>query len=525
VAAGLKCSYPNMPLWIVAMLTSARCLPPFFLSLCFVSVPVLAADTASGVYPTVAFCQGPRPGDDAQRNQSIWDNECPAFLAEERAREKRRQELADQTAELNLQTAKNALAQAIQTTEGKENTGKDADIQTITNMQKLADALKKEPAALPELTAFDSTGKRYLADLAFHAGSEGAVALKGHLKHIGNPIDGKQHRILVISDPAIAATWTNIDEPTTVMNQLSQFIADADAIEKKACDQPASAAPGAPRFLGALLPATEALAVVNVIAQLAQAFTPIISNATAVTSPSTLTNAYLAGLQGNNVQRDSSDSQSNDAGVHAGDTNSNGGESARAKEINKKSASLDSWRFVLRPPVVGDNNAVMRRSADVKRAIAGTTDLVKIWTSLPTPSKETKECLKSVSYMLSELNNKIEDITSGSAPAGSSLDRAARYQAMRENYLDGILIIDFVVSGGSNTGYQRNRFSATKLIVGSDLAVVTQLYKADAEFVGGNYQSLGCGRAIPYGEFAEFYAGHCNWKPESSNTLVPKPHG
>lgn len=363
-------------------------------------------------------------------------------------------------------------AAATKKAEDDKNTSKENDVdderenvlKDLEVIAKLKEQFKAPETDLPDLAAFQSTSQRYIADLAFAVG-----------KAVGTKLEEKKiavTKVLLVSDPVSSAKWLRTIDPGVVEADLASIAADFGKLLGVSCpavhkDSVAAPTLDSSRKADPITTVAMAGAAIDVVVSLASNFQPSILSAASVPPPSGLGGATAAGVQ------------------------------------SKYTASI--WTV---PPVIGQSNAVAKalqtatsKASDVEEHLA------KMGAAPPKDHVINKTCVEPVKARATAIAARLKAlVTSTDDVLGSPVDRAARAKAFSDAEFTHLLDIQHIVSGGAVSGYQRNRFSAIKLVTGSDIAVFYRLMSADGQVAATDYVSLGRGRSIPMGEFGTEYA-------------------
>lgn len=218
-----------------------------------------------------------------------------------------------------------------------------------------------------------------------------------------------------------------------------------------------------------------AKAVLDTGVAIAAMFQPQISNAEAVDAPPLLKSSIISGIQTGYI-------------------------------VEKKTEPS----FYSRPPLITQSNKVVQQANKSAMALKEAASHVEEMTKkLKSTQQLEPRCSEKVASALSEATAlfSLKNTKELTPSLGSAIDQSARKAALDEANIDSFIVVNVVVAGGAVSGYQRNRFSSIKLIAGSDLALVVQTFAANAPEVS-EYLSVGCGKAIPLGEFTSEYSNN-----------------
>lgn len=379
--------------------------------------------------------------------------------------------LIDKTPQIEADAKKAAALEARRKADEERRKQEDDEIKKYKDLRTSFTPAATVP--LPELSSFSTASQRSIAELGFAAGQQVAKELQAALESQTSttpPVTRRRYALVVASDSALAQWRTSVD-PQMVKARLRDINATLATVQStKSCDVelPKEAKqPTKPELTWKLnVPAIlGAQAVVESIGAIAVQFQPVLLKAASVAAPSDLSFAILSGLQ-----------------------------------------SASHGTITSDPPVIAASNDIMVLANATTKALIATEEHLK---RLATPKKgyKVKEaCFKDLEKKAISANEQAKDMTTAeSAALGSQLDRAARSVAFSDAGFDYLLDLRPIVSGGAVTGYQRTRFNAVKLIMGSDIALAYRLVTPDGRPIAANMVSMGRGRAIPLGEFDSIY--------------------
>lgn len=354
-------------------------------------------------------------------------------------------------------------ASEIRKDQSRENLSADVDL-----AKKISDAVKTTNKDLPTLSAFSSTAKRYLSDIGYKSGID-----------IGKRIakETTLERVIVFESSDLAAQWVNQPPTETLIKDLVKIESNSKIITNATCDVVAKPKAEVEQKTGVLpIGATlaAAKAVLDTGVAIAAMFQPQISSAESIDGPPLLKSSIISGIQTGYI-------------------------------LEKKAQPV----FYSRPPLITQSNKVILQANKSAMALKEATSHVEGMTKKLKPTQQLEpKCSEKVASALSEATKlyalkTTKDLTPS---LGSAIDQGARKAALEEANIDSFVIVNIVVAGGAVSGYQRNRFSSIKLIAGSDLALVVQtIPKTNAPEIS-YYLSVGCGKAIPLGEFTSEYS-------------------
>jgi len=348
-------------------------------------------------------------------------------------------------------------------------------------LKKISESVKPTEKELPKLEAFISNSQRHISDLAYHSGV-----------NLGNVIQSRQAlgKTLILSSPEEASQWLNSAVVQNTLKKLREIESKSKSILTSAGNcLPQQKQTGTKQKSGIVALASTlsaAKTVMDGIAALAYNFQPQVSGSTAVQPPGALKASMISGFQ---------------TGY-----NSAASKSGKATTV-----------FYSRPPLISPANEVIDTANRTAAILKQTVDRVEDMNKKLKPNEEYSvfcmtviEPLNGAATSFQMLNAR--DLTPES---GSVIEQAARQKSLADMKITHFVLLNVVVSGGAVTGYQRNRFSAVKLISSADISAVAEVYSADGSLAATTYQSQGCGSAIALGEFSTSYkASDCRAQEE-----------
>ena len=353
------------------------------------------------------------------------------------------------------------------------------DLEYITKLRDEA-----EPAAktLPDLAPFKSAAQRQLAELAYAAG----LQIGGVVKNKG-VVPGKDAKLLISTDPAMTARWISLVDPEIVKADLLTIQGIAGKVTGIECPAlPAPTKAGRKKLdlseeiegtegtnsqkLFALGPVETILvadAAIKGIAMLASSFQPSMLGGSAIEAPANLGQAFSAGV----------------------------------------TSVIGASAYVV-PPAITNTNTVVTALRKADNAIVSAETALHQSAGAPIKPNEVfnKACYDAAKAYHTAATGRMKALTTVADPIlGSPVEQAARADVQADSKITHVLEIQSVVAGGAVTGYQRNRFSAVKLISGSDIAGAYRLLSINGTVLASGLHSTSKGRAIPLGEFDAIY--------------------
>lgn len=350
--------------------------------------------------------------------------------------------------------------------EARENINADIDL-----IKKISDSVKTTEKELPKLDAFTSTSKRYISDLGYKSGLETGKDIQSKLT-LGKTI--------ILKNAEEADLWLNQTSAKETLDKLAEIDFDADSVRKSPQCTPQKKK-GEVTFKSGVIEIAAAVsaakALLDGISALSYNFQPQVSSATSVEAPTAVRSSIISGFQtGYNLSAISNGKPPTD--------------------------------FYSRPPLISSSNMVVvaanKASVTLSQAVASVESMSK---KLKAGEAFPPSCIEPITQKLSGATKAFQtlNVKNLTPESGSIIDQAARQQAILDMKIQNFVLLDVIVSGGAVTGYQRNRFSSVKLISTGDISLVTQAYITDGTIAASTYTSLGCGSAIPLGEFSTAY--------------------
>lgn len=424
-----------------------------------------AAASASAASILDSLCTADRPVD-GHVNQASYDLYCPGYISNRLA-----QEQAD---------TDEAARKARRTERAEDEKAHDEEVkQQLDYLEKLGAKVKPNAPKLPDLASFSSSGKRHIADLAYTSGEVLATDLAAKVADKG------QARVLIVANQDAAAYWMPQVDTVDVLARLARVKDAAAAISVRDC-KVAVLATGDKTWLKQLKTndieqfsiATSAVSVgLDALALFAGMFRTELLGGTAVAAPDNLMGAVLAGFQ----------------------------HGWSGSEKRKGAADV----FLVTPPTIGSDNSIkFATKAATEALVAGAKNLAdQQEKSARKPPVADQDCVKKLAADLAAakaIYDQLGKKEEGSV-LGSLLDQAARQVAIEKEKITAIVQLDTVVAGGGVNGYQRNRFSAVKLVTAGDVAIAARWYAVPKGELHVVYDSRSCGKAVPLGKFAASY--------------------